>query len=136
MPATTNTSRTPRCFYLIGRLVRLIAVFRILFPQVGIVVSTREPAALRDAIAPLGVTHMSAGARTEPGGYTGAGSDDLHLTVKGLRVELGAKTGCETATEQFQISDTRSAAEVAAMLRANNLDPVWKDWDEALLAGA
>ena len=114
--------------------VRLIAIFRILFPQVGIVVSTREPALLRDAIATLGVTHMSAGARTEPGGYTGAGGDDLHLTIKGRRVELTQKSGCETATEQFKISDTRSAKEIAAMLRTKNLDPVWKDWDEALLA--
>jgi 2-iminoacetate synthase len=114
--------------------VRLIAVFRLLFPQVGIVVSTREPAPLRDAIATLGVTHMSAGARTEPGGYTGAGGDDLHLTVKGRRVELQEKSGCEKATEQFQITDHRSAAEVAAMLRGQNLDPVWKDWDESLLA--
>ena len=114
--------------------VRLIAVFRLLFPQVGIVVSTREPAPLRDAIATLGVTHMSAGAKTEPGGYTGAGGDDLHLTVKGRRVELKEKSGCEKATEQFQIHDTRSPAEVAEMLRTQNLDPVWKDWDEALLA--
>ena len=116
--------------------VRLIAIFRLLFPQVGIVVSTREPAPLRDAIATLGVTHMSAGAKTEPGGYTGAGGDDLHLTVKGRRVELQEKSGCEKATEQFQIHDTRSPAEVAAMLRAQNLDPVWKDWDESLLAMA
>jgi 2-iminoacetate synthase len=116
--------------------VRLIAVFRLLFPQVGIVVSTREPAPLRDAIATLGVTHMSAGARTEPGGYTGAGSDDLHLTVKGRRVELTEKSGCEKATEQFQINDTRSPAEVATMLRGLNLDPVWKDWDESLLTPA
>ena len=116
--------------------VRLIAIFRLLFPQVGIVVSTREPATLRDAIATLGVTHMSAGAKTEPGGYTGAGSDDLHLTVKGRRVELQDKSGCEKATEQFQIHDTRSPAEVAAMLRGLNLDPVWKDWDESLLAMA
>ena len=114
--------------------VRLIAVFRLLFPQVGIVVSTREPAPLRDAIATLGVTHMSAGAKTEPGGYTGAGSDDLHLPVKGRRVELAENSGCEKATEQFQIHDTRSPAEVAAMLRVQNLDPVWKDWDESLLA--
>jgi 2-iminoacetate synthase len=115
-------------------LVRMIAVFRILFPQVGIVVSTREPSSLRDALAPIGVTHMSAGARTEPGGYTGAGSDDLHLTVKGRRVELESRSGCEKATEQFQIHDTRSANEISAMLRAQTIDPVWKDWDEALLA--
>jgi 2-iminoacetate synthase len=124
----------PALFLPDRSFVRLIVVFRILFPQVGIVVSTREPAALRDAIATLGVTHMSAGARTDPGGYTGAGTDDLHLTVKGHRVELSGKSGCEKATEQFTISDTRSAAEIAAMLRRQDLDPVWKDWDEALLA--
>jgi 2-iminoacetate synthase len=124
----------PALFLPDKAFVRLIAVFRILFPQVGIVVSTREPAPLRDAIATLGVTHMSAGARTEPGGYTGAGADDLHLTIKGRRVELTEKSGCEKATEQFQIHDTRGPADVAAMLRSQQLDPVWKDWDEALLA--
>ena len=124
----------PRLLLPDRSFVRLITVFRILFPQVGIVVSTREPAALRDAIATLGVTHMSAGARTDPGGYTGAGTDDLHLTVHGRRVELGPQSGSQHATEQFQISDTRPATEIAAMLRAQNLDPVWKDWDEALLA--
>ncbi len=131
-----NTSRTPRCFCRTRSFVRLITVFRILFPQVGIVVSTREPAALRDAIATLGVTHMSAGARTDPGGYTGAGADDLHLTVKGRRVELAEKSGGEKATEQFTDQRHPPAAEVAAMLRRQHLDPVWKDWDEALLAGA
>lgn len=121
--------------YLADRdLLRLVCALRILFPQVGIVMSTREPAGLRDALAPLGVTHMSAGARTEPGGYTGAGSEDLHLTVKGRRVELKSATGCEKATEQFRINDTRSAAEIAQMLRQQQIDPIWKDWDEALLA--
>ena len=116
--------------------VRLICAFRILFPQVGIVVSTREPASLRDSICTLGVTHMSAGVRTEPGGYTGAGNQDLHLTVKGRRVELESRQGCEKATEQFQINDTRSAPEIASTLRQKLLDPVWKDWDNALLAKA
>jgi 2-iminoacetate synthase len=121
--------------YLSDRaLVQLVAAFRVCFPQAGVVLSTREPAPLRNALAPLGVTHMSAGARTEPGGYTGAGSDDLHLTVKGRRVELEKTTGCEKATEQFKIDDIRSAAEVAAMLRGKQLDPVWKDWDEAILS--
>ena len=121
--------------YLTDRvLVQLMCAFRSCFPQVGVVLSTREPAALRDAMAPLGVTMMSAGARTEPGGYTGAGSDDLHLTVRGRRVELEETTGCEKATEQFKIDDIRSPAEVAAMLKSKKLDPVWKDWDEAILA--
>ncbi|HEY8962220.1 MAG TPA: 2-iminoacetate synthase ThiH [Luteolibacter sp.] len=118
------------------QLVQLMVAFRTLFPQVGIVVSTREPAPLRDKLVRLGATHMSAGARTEPGGYTGAGHDDVHLTVRGRRVELERKSGCERATEQFQIHDTRSPLEVAAMLRGQGIDPVWKDWDEAILATA
>jgi 2-iminoacetate synthase len=50
-------------------------------------------------------------------------------------VELAERSGEEKATEQFQIHDKRSPAEVAAALRAQGLDPVWKDWDPALLAG-
>ena len=127
-------------------LLRLICAFRICFPQVGIVLSTREPAPLRDSLAKLGVTHMSAYVRTEPGGSTGAGTQDLHLTVRGRRVAPACPpklqrrpednaTSCQSATEQFVIHDTRTAAEVAGMLRHQNLDPVWKDWDEAILAG-
>jgi 2-iminoacetate synthase len=135
-PYAGNYQYSPdRNLYLSDRtLVQLVAAFRLIFPQVGIVLSTREPAPLRDALAPLGITHMSAGARTEPGGYTGAGHDDLHLTVRGRRVEMETRSGCERATEQFKIDDSRSAAEIAAMLSAQGLEPVWKDWDEAILA--
>lgn len=117
-------------------LLRLIATFRVCFPQVGIVLSTREPAPLRDGLATLGVTHMSANVSTEPGGYTGAGNQDLHLTIRGRKVApANGGPACHSATEQFVIHDTRSAEEVAAMLRSKNIDPVWKDWDEAILAG-
>ncbi len=112
-------------------LTQLLFAIRITFPHVGIVLSTREPGALRDALAPLGVTMMSAGSHTEPGGYTGQGSDQLHQTVKGKKVE--ATCGSTSATEQFSISDDRSPAEVASMLRSKGLEPVWKDWDEAIL---
>jgi len=117
-----------------ARLVQLIAAFRVTFPTVGIVLSTREPAALRDSLAPLGITTMSAGSHTEPGGYTGEGSDDLHRTVKGRRIELDAdepKSSC--ATGQFDIADERSPAEVAARLLELGLEPVWKDWDASIL---
>ena len=123
----------PDLFLSDRALVQLVAAFRICFPQVGIVLSTREPSHLRDALAPLGITTMSAGARTEPGGYTGAGHDDLHLTIKGRRVEMDGANGCERATEQFTIDDSRTPSEVAAMLSTRGLDPVWKDWDEAIL---
>ena len=80
------------------------------------------------------VEFQSCTKRTDPGGYTGAGRDNLHLTVQGRRVELATQTGVDNATEQFQINDTRSTSEVAAMLRSQQIDPVWKDWDESLLA--
>ncbi len=115
-------------------LVQLIAAFRLCFPQVGIVLSTREPSQLRDSLFPLGITHISAESKTDPGGYTGAGTDDLHLTVKGRRVEVeGEKSACSRATGQFEIDDSRTTAEVAAVLKSHGFDPVWKDWDAAIL---
>jgi 2-iminoacetate synthase len=117
-------------------LVQTIAAFRQCFPEVGIILSTREPAALRDALAPLGVTHMSAGSHTEPGGYTGVGSGDLHQTVRGRRVELPQKDVAARAEGQFGIADERSPADVATMLRSKGLDPVWKDWDPAILSAS
>jgi len=82
-----------------------ICALRLALPNVGIVLSTREPARLRDGLARLGVTHMSAGSRTEPGGYLDPGG----------------------AEEQFQISDRRSPADVRAALERVGIDPVWKD---------
>jgi 2-iminoacetate synthase len=110
---------------------QLLCALRIIFPQIGIVLSTREPAPFRDSLAPLGVTMMSAGSHTEPGGYTGQGVEQLHETVRGRKIESACTA--TTATEQFAISDDRSPAEVAAMLSAKGLEPVWKDWDSAIL---
>jgi 2-iminoacetate synthase len=117
-------------------LVQAICAFRMAFPEVGVVVSTREPAALRDALAPLGVTHMSAGSHTEPGGYTRQGEENLHLTVRGRRVERERPCEGDRAAGQFSIDDTRSPEVVARRLRELNLEPVWKDWDPVLLARA
>ena len=123
----------PELFLDDTALVQLICAFRICFPQVNIVLSTREPAGLRDALLSLGVTHMSAGSQTEPGGYTGAGHDDLHLTVKGKRVELTETSPCQKATEQVTIDDTRSPAKIAKLLQNSGYEAVWKDWDESIL---
>src|SRR2546423_8431784 len=49
-------------------LVHLGCPFRITFPQVGIVFSTRERPPLPDALASIGVTMLSAGSHTEPAG--------------------------------------------------------------------
>lgn len=114
--------------------VQLICAFRICFPTVGVVLSTRESNVLRDAVIPLGITSMSAGSHTEPGGYTGQGRDDLHLTVRGRRRELETHADSDEATGQFEISDGRSPSQVASMLRSKGFDPVWKDWDARILS--
>ena len=114
-------------------LAKLVCAFRITFPQVGIVLSTRERASLRDVLVRLGVTSMSAGSHTEPGGYTRRGTDHLHRTVRGRIVAPDFQDGEDRlATGQFEISDDRSPAEIAVMLRNQGLEPVWKDWDQAL----
>lgn len=114
--------------------IQLVCAMRICFPQVGIVLSTRESPALRDALIPLGVTSISAGSHTEPGGYTGQGKESLHLTVAGrLRPPLPFDPAT-SATQQFSIADERSPAEMSAHLRASGFEAVWKDWDQAILA--
>ncbi len=90
--------------------VQLILALRIFLPEVGFILSTREQAELRDKLIPLGVTMMSAGSSTRPGGYSTYGEETL---------------------EQFEIEDSRSPAEVAEAIRRAGYDPVWKDFDRA-----
>ena len=121
-------------------MVQVIAALRLFLPDVGIVLSTREPASLRDRLLPLGITHASAGSHTEPGGYTGAGKDTVHHTVRGRIVELSAGSSEWTpvagratgATGQFDIADDRPPEVVAEQIRRLGYEPVWKDWDAAL----
>ncbi len=121
-------------------LAQLVCAFRLMFPDVGLVLSTREPAKLRDGLIPLGITLMSAGSHTEPGGYTGAGKEKIHHTERGRIVELASGSSewattnghVTNATGQFEIADVRSAQEVAALIRQLGYEPVWKDWDAAL----
>jgi 2-iminoacetate synthase len=114
-------------------LAQLVCALRMTFPQLGIVLSTRERAPLRDALALIGVTMMSAGSHTEPGGYTRQGREHLHRTVRGRIVAPEYQDGeDQLATGQFEISDERSPDEIAAVLRDSGIEPVWKDWDQAL----
>ena len=122
-------------------LTQLVCALRLVFPDAGLVLSTRESARLRDGLIPLGITMISAGSHTEPGGYTGAGREKMHRTERGRIVDLapgasewaGAE-GTTNATGQFEIADTRPPAEVAALLQRLGYEPVWKDWDAALTA--
>jgi len=138
----------PSHFVNDAEFLQIMLALRICFPRVGLVLSTREPAELRDALFPLGVTMISAGSHTEPGGYTGTGASDVHLTVKGRRVEIDSENrdsaaaqcgntcqnGVNTdASGQFEISDDRSPDEIAAKLQELGFEPVWKDWDTTIL---
>ncbi|HZV35438.1 MAG TPA: 2-iminoacetate synthase ThiH, partial [Verrucomicrobiae bacterium] len=106
-------------------LAQLICAFRLFLPDAGLVLSTREPAKLRDGLIPLGVTLISAGSHTEPGGYTGAGREKIHHTERGCIVELAAGASewattnghATNATGQFDIADERSPEEVAKLIR-------------------
>ncbi|MGB0549402.1 MAG: 2-iminoacetate synthase ThiH, partial [Limisphaerales bacterium] len=123
-------------------LVQAICALRLFLPDLGIVLSTREPAALRDRLIPLGITSMSAGSHTEPGGYTGAGNENLHYTERGNIRELAGNASEWTppadrstnATGQFDIADERPPETVAETISRLGYEPVWKDWDAAILA--
>jgi len=90
-------------------LVQMMLALRLCFADAGLVLSTRESQQLRDRLVGLGITKISAGSKTNPGGYTD-GTDTL---------------------EQFEVADTRMAADVAEALREKGYEPVWKDWDSA-----
>ena len=94
-----------------GEMAQMAFALRLLFPDAGLTLSTRESATFRDGITPVCITAISAGSRTEPGGYTQPGE----------------------ATEQFAIEDNRTPAEVAQALLDAGLEPVWKDWDRAFM---
>ena len=122
-------------------LAQLLCALRWLLPDAGLVLSTREPPWLRDGLIPLGITMISAGSHTEPGGYTGAGREKTHHTERGRMVapaagagERAAAPGTTNATVQFEIADGRSPGEVASRMRQLGFEPVWKDWDAALTA--
>lgn len=88
-------------------LAMLTFAFRIFDHDVDISYSTREAPWFRDNMMRLGVTSMSAGSKTDPGGYASA----------------------PESLEQFEVSDERTPREVEASIRAHGYDPVWKDWD-------
>lgn len=100
--------------------VQTLCALRLLLPHASIVLSTREPAHLRDGLVTLGVTTMSAGSSTEPGGYSSF--DETTWTPTS-----------EQKGEQFHISDERPPQVIAAMIRGQGYEAVWKDFDEALV---
>ena len=50
--------------------LKIVAVLRLAVPYTGLVMSTRESAEMRRRCLEIGVSQMSAGSRTDPGGYS------------------------------------------------------------------
>lgn len=90
-------------------LTQLICAYRLWNEDLEISISTRENEKFRNNIIPIGTTSMSAGSKTNPGGYV---VDPQSL-------------------EQFEISDERSSFEIASIISKSGYEPVWKDWDKS-----
>jgi len=88
------------------QLLSAIALARLLFPRVAISLSTREPAAIRDLALESAVTCISAGSRTDVGGYATAAM----------------------APVQFAVRDRRSVVEIVDMLKVRGFNPAYTDW--------
>jgi 2-iminoacetate synthase len=97
----------PRVVMTDRELAQLTFAFRIFDHEIDISYSTREKMSFRDNMMSLGVTSMSAGSKTEPGGYVSS----------------------PDALEQFTITDGRTPHDVVASISAHGYEPVWKDWD-------
>ncbi len=88
-------------------LAQLICAYRLFNHDVELSLSTRETQNFRNNILKMGITTMSAGSKTNPGGY---------------RVD-------PQSLEQFEISDERSPSEIVEVIKSAGYEPVWKDWD-------
>jgi len=89
-------------------LVQSILALRLFLPRVGITISTRESATLRNNLIRLGITKMSAGSSTVVGGHT------------------DSKDG----TDQFEISDNRTVNQIRQLIAACGYKPILKDWHD------
>ncbi|MBU1026682.1 MAG: 2-iminoacetate synthase ThiH [Candidatus Margulisbacteria bacterium] len=92
------------------QLIQMICALRIFQPTLGLVLSTREKAELRNNLIPLAITQMSAESKTSPGAYSGL-----------------------EAEQQFEISDKRSLQEIVKVIAQKGYEPVFKDWDRIFI---
>ena len=101
---------TPEYIVSDKSVLQLMFAYRLFSHDAGINISTRESASFRDKLMHLGATIMSAGSKTEPGGYNKA----------------------QNEASQFNIEDSRSVEEFCQAVRNQGYDPVLKDWDNTM----
>ncbi len=94
-------------------LLQIICAYRLFNEHVELSLSTREDPNFRDNMLKLGVTSLSAGSKTNPGGYAGQ----------------------EETLEQFSVHDDRSPHEIASVVKKQGYEVIWKDWDGYMQQG-
>lgn len=90
--------------------VKMMIALRLCFPDAGVVLSTRENANFRASMLDICVTKISAGSKTNPGGYSNKEEETI---------------------AQFEIDDSRSPIEMAEVISKMGYETVWKDWDKS-----
>lgn len=88
-------------------LLQLVFAYRIWNEDLELSLSTRESELFRDHSIGLGITSMSAGSKTNPGGYS-VDQDSL---------------------AQFEICDTRSTEAIYQLIQSKGHEPIWTDWN-------
>ena len=86
---------------------KIVAILRLMVPYTGIIMSTRESAEIRRETFALGVSQISAGSRTNPGGYSEDGSHAPASAPQQLAAAAEEQSGA-----QFSLGDHRSLDEV------------------------
>lgn len=84
--------------YLVSdtEFTRLVAILRLAVPYTGLILTAREPSAIRDEIMQFGVSQIDGGTNIEIGGYSRKKETDVH----------------DIGLEQFRINDNRSLNEI------------------------
>jgi len=99
---------------------KIVAIYRLAVPCAGIVVSTREGADLRDEVIQIGASQISAGSKTEPGGYT----EEVRSQESGVRRKVGRAAPTDSKpVEQFSTNDHRGLEEMIASIAQHGLIP-------------
>jgi len=80
---------------------KIVAIYRLAVPYTGIILSTRESPKLRDELLSLGVSQISAGSKTSPGGYAEE----------------------EEKADQFEVNDHRSLNQMLETICENGYIP-------------
>ncbi len=102
----------------LNELVQIITAMRLFLPRSPFNISTRESAEIRDNLIPLGITSISAGSSTRPGGY---------------KVFHDVEATQRPVLEQFEIDDYRSVEEVVHTIKQKGYDPVWVDFEPGFI---